>query len=548
MAYTKYSLTPANNTAAPPDGAPEGMLPSAVNDTMRDMMAQIRDCGDGIRDGTYTMTAPKITGGTITGAAFTGNTFTSPVISGGTINNATIGATTATTGKFTAVTNSALTSGRVTYAGTAGVLQDDADFTFNGTTVTMANDASISGLTVGRGLGSATSNTAVGLAALATNTSGIANSGFGVQALQLNTTGSGNAAFGGGDLVNYNATLKQNTTGSNNSAFGIGAMGSNTTGGNNTGLGFQALQANTTASNNTAVGYQAGYSNTTGAALTALGQAALYSNTTATNNIAIGREAGYSTTTGNANVFIGGGLVGVATPAGYANTTGQRNTYVGALAGNSMSTGSFNTIIGSFNGNQGSLDIRTASNYIVLSDGDGNPRIITENNGNTLIGTTVYNDAFKGILLSQNGRLYAIADASPSGNLNRLTSDGSILEFKRSGTIVGDVTVTTVATIYNTTSDYRLKTVIGSVKDSGQRIDALEPIEYDFKTGGRTKGFLAHKFAEVYPNSVSGEKDAVDAEGNPVYQSMQASTSEVMADLIAEIQSLRKRVALLESK
>jgi len=29
---------------------------------------------------------------------------------------------------------------------------------------------------------------------------------------------------------------------------------------------------------------------------------------------------------------------------------------------------------------------------------------------------------------------------------------------------------------------------------------------------------------------------------------MQASTSEVMADLIAEIQSLRKRVALLESK
>jgi hypothetical protein len=67
MAYTKYSLTPANNTATPPDGAPEGMLPSAVNDTMRDMMAQIRDCGDGIRDGTYTMTAPKITGGSISG-------------------------------------------------------------------------------------------------------------------------------------------------------------------------------------------------------------------------------------------------------------------------------------------------------------------------------------------------------------------------------------------------------------------------------------------------------------------------------------------------
>jgi hypothetical protein len=67
MAYTKYSLTPSSNTAAPPDGAPEGMLPSAVNDTMRDMMAQIRDCGDGIRGGTYTMTAPVITGGSVSG-------------------------------------------------------------------------------------------------------------------------------------------------------------------------------------------------------------------------------------------------------------------------------------------------------------------------------------------------------------------------------------------------------------------------------------------------------------------------------------------------
>jgi hypothetical protein len=85
MAYTKYSLTPANNTATPPDGAPEGMLPSAVNDTMRDMMAQIRDCGDGVRDGTYTMTAPKITGGTITGVTLTGNTLTNPVITGATI-------------------------------------------------------------------------------------------------------------------------------------------------------------------------------------------------------------------------------------------------------------------------------------------------------------------------------------------------------------------------------------------------------------------------------------------------------------------------------
>jgi len=150
MAYTKYSLTPANNNAAPPDGAPEGMLPSAVNDTMRDMMAQIRDAGDGIRDGTYTMTAPKITGGTITGAtinnsaiggtttaagAFTtlsatgattfsgatvANTFSSSgaTITGGTINSTAIGGTTAAAGKFTTLEATGVTT---VQAGTAAL-------------------------------------------------------------------------------------------------------------------------------------------------------------------------------------------------------------------------------------------------------------------------------------------------------------------------------------------------------------------------------------------------------------------------------------------
>jgi len=74
MAYTKYSLTPGNNTAAPPDGAPEGMLPSAVNDTMRDMMAQIRDVGDGIRNATYPFTAGTVSAPSIstTGDSNTG--------------------------------------------------------------------------------------------------------------------------------------------------------------------------------------------------------------------------------------------------------------------------------------------------------------------------------------------------------------------------------------------------------------------------------------------------------------------------------------------
>jgi hypothetical protein len=103
MAYTKYSLTPADNNAAPPNGAPEGMLPSGVNDTMRDMMAQIRDVGDGLRDGTYTMTAVKITGGSITGitdlAVADGGTGASSFTSGALLKGAgTSAITTATAG------------------------------------------------------------------------------------------------------------------------------------------------------------------------------------------------------------------------------------------------------------------------------------------------------------------------------------------------------------------------------------------------------------------------------------------------------------------
>jgi hypothetical protein len=116
------------------------------------------------------------------------------------------------------------------------------------------------------------------------------------------------------------------------------------------------------------------------------------------------------------------------------------------------------------------------------------------------------------------------------------------------GVNVGQITSNTTTTTYATSSDYRLKTVIGPVANAGQRIDALQPVEYTWNSNGsRTRGFLAHKFQEVYPGSVSGTKDDVDAEGKPVYQSMQASTSEVIADLVAELQSLRARVASLES-
>ena len=69
----------------------------------------------------------------------------------------------------------------------SGLLAGDADFTFDGTTVTMANDVVVNGVCVGRGAGSVSSNTRVGSYALQYNTTGGNNTAFGYNALQYNT-------------------------------------------------------------------------------------------------------------------------------------------------------------------------------------------------------------------------------------------------------------------------------------------------------------------------------------------------------------------------
>jgi len=131
--------------------------------------------------------------------------------------------------------------------------------------------------------------------------------------------------------------------------------------------------------------------------------------------------------------------------------------------------------------------------------------------------------------------------------LRRRSSDGSIVSFFRDTTSVGSISITGSATAYNTASDYRLKEHITDLLGSGARIDALRPRSGTWKADGTPfRGFLAHEFAEVYPRAVSGEKDAVDEDGNPIMQAMDAGTPETIADIIAELQSLRQRVAALE--
>jgi hypothetical protein len=194
----------------------------------------------------------------------------------------------------------------------------------------------------------------------------------------------------------------------------------------------------------------------------------------------------------------------------------------------------------------------TYSNHPLVFRTNGSESARIDTSGNLLVGTTSAG-GYKFNVTALGGN-YGVGISTGNTGIGLVignTSSGSqtFEYFVSAGTNVGSITTNGTITVYNTTSDYRLKTVIGAVSESGKRIDALEPVEYTWNSNGsRARGFLAHQFQEVYPDSVSGTKDAVDADGKPKYQAMQAGSSEVIADLVAEIQSLRARVAQLETK
>jgi hypothetical protein len=147
-----------------------------------------------------------------------------------------------------------------------------------------AYDLKVNGLTVGKGKGGELSNTAIGISALNSNTTGSGNTASGYRALINTTTGSNNTATG-------SEALSANTTGSDNTSFGRSALLLNTTGSSNTVTGQGALAVNTTGGSNTVSGAQALASNTTGGSNTAIGRSALLANTTGSNNTALGNGA-----------------------------------------------------------------------------------------------------------------------------------------------------------------------------------------------------------------------------------------------------------------
>jgi hypothetical protein len=130
----------------------------------------------------------------------------------------------------------------------------------------------------------------------------------------------------------------------------------------------------------------------------------------------------------------------------------------------------------------------------------------------------------------------------------RQNTDGTVIEMWRGASIVGGISVTTTTTTYGTTSDHRLKDNIQPLTGSGSFIDALKPRTWTWVQNGENGvGFVAHEVAEVSPGSVAGAKDAVNEDGIPRYQTMEYGSAEFIANMIAELQELRRRVSQLEA-
>jgi hypothetical protein len=407
-------------------------------------------------------------------------------------------------------------------------------------TLTATNGASIQGLTVGRGAGAVSTNTAVGASALAANTTGADNTAIGYQASDATTTGI------------------------RNTALGSGALGANTTANNNTALGFRSLNASTTGASNTSVGTDALLSNTTGGSNAALGVQALYSNTTGANNTALGLDALFSNTTGASNTVVGVG-------AGYSLTTGQGNTFVGNAGfvdrgpGGLVTTGSKNTILGGYNGNQGGLDIRTASNNIVLSDGDGTPRAwcrvgtsgwkFSDNGSRDDNGqqnefyqsnnTRGLNVRCVSASLTTDGVLFAVADRNTTNNTFYAYGYYNVGAGAYKFRVADSGNVTNTNNSYGALSDVKLKENIVDATPKLASLQNVRIVNYN-RIGSEEKelGVIAQELEQVFPALVETHIDR-DREGNDLGTVTKSVKYSVFVPML--IKAVQEQQAIIES-
>jgi len=231
----------------------------------------------------------------------------------------------------------------------------------------------------------------------------------------------------------------------------------------------------------------------------------------------------------------------------------------GGQAGGSYVPGAF--IRAQTDGDWGSGDAPTRLVFSTTADGAPSPteRMRISNAGQVSVNTTAVSNLafFDGKLRAENSAtVTSFRNTGAAGALvqsiwhEATTGDNQFVSFGTETTRVtrGSITYNRSGgvTAFNTTSDYRAKTILGSLSNPGDTIDSFD-VYRGIMNGATIERpmLIAHEAQEVAPYCVTGEKDAVDTEGDPIYQQMDHQV--LVPLLIAELQQLRARVAALEA-
>ena len=172
-----------------------------------------------------------------------------------------------------------------------------------------------------------------------------------------------------------------------------------------------------------------------------------------------------------------------------------------------------------------------------------------DSSGNLLVARTSDTDLAVGTTISNAGWIRCTQEATKSV-FTKLNNTGDIIEFRYAtgaAAAVGSISTNGTTTSYNITSDYRLKHDIQPMTGALAKVAQLKPVTYKWNADdSESQGFIAHELQEVVPECVTGEKDAVDADGNPQYQGI--DTSFLVATLTAAIQEQQAIITALTAR